>query len=155
MDKVALLTASRLGPTVKINPHTTLVGRLSSTLSLPIQFRQLHKAHKRLSSVSIFLFFWAYFIAYSILIGTFYASKFLAMHALVATRFGLTRGLSASGKAVVDVWDSKRVQAIRTRLFYEFAVFILGCGNSLILLLFWPGWLFIGGILFALWEFSG
>lgn len=47
-------------------------------------------------------------------------------------------------EAVAYVWNSPTVRLVRNRLFHEFAVFILGGGNALILCVFWPGWLLFG-----------
>lgn len=60
-----------------------------------------------------------------------------------------------SSKAVADLWESPTLRLVRNRLFYEFAVFILGGGNAIILLLFWPGWLLVGAVLWAAWQLWG
>lgn len=45
----------------------------------------------------------------------------------------------------------KSTERARQRLFFEFMVFILGCGNGILLLLFWPGWIFIGMLVALTW----
>lgn len=59
-----------------------------------------------------------------------------------------------SAKAAASLWEAKSAQALRKKLVYEFAVFVLGSGNFIILLLLWPGWLVVAGLLFALWRCS-
>ncbi|KAG5979413.1 hypothetical protein E4U55_005189 [Claviceps digitariae] len=66
---------------------------------------------------------------------------------------GLEKGLSMSAPATAGLWEAKSTEALRKKLFYEFAVFVLGCGNPVILLLLWPGWLIVGGLVFALWRY--
>lgn len=39
----------------------------------------------------------------------------------------------------------KATESLRKKLLYEFADFVLGSGNSLVLLVFWPGWIVVGG----------
>ncbi|EHK24347.1 uncharacterized protein TRIVIDRAFT_30212 [Trichoderma virens Gv29-8] len=145
MDKVTLLTASRLEPTVAIRPHSTIVARLGRAFAIPLQL------HHRFKHISLFICLQSYFISYALLVGTRYA----CFYAFVASAFILKHGFAMSTKAIVDVWDSKSVQKVRARIFYEFAVFILGCGNALFLVVFWPGWLILGGACFALWQLTG
>ncbi|KAL7912665.1 hypothetical protein GGI35DRAFT_476502 [Trichoderma velutinum] len=145
MDKVTLLTASRLEPTVVIRPHSTVVARLGRTFAIPLQL------HHRFKHISLFICLQSYFISYALLISTRYA----CFYAFVASAFILKHAFTMSSKAIVDVWDSKSIQKVRARIFYEFAVFILGCGNAIFLFVFWPGWLILGGTFFALWQLTG
>ncbi|PHH89876.1 hypothetical protein CDD83_5049 [Cordyceps sp. RAO-2017] len=62
--------------------------------------------------------------------------------------------LAMSHGAVAGLWPSRHAQLIRNRLFYEFALFVLGGGNTLILLLFWPGWLLVGLACWAVWQMA-
>jgi hypothetical protein len=45
----------------------------------------------------------------------------------------------------------KSTESLRRRLFFEFMVFILGCGNGILLVVLWPGWLLIGGVVAWAW----
>ncbi|OAA33580.1 hypothetical protein AAL_01045 [Moelleriella libera RCEF 2490] len=78
------------------------------------------------------------------------ASQSLALCA----RIGVSHGLSMSAEAVASLWDARTTRQIRKKLFYEFAVFILGAGNVFFLLLLWPGWLVLGGLLYAVWRYA-
>jgi len=40
-------------------------------------------------------------------------------------------------------------------MFFEFAVFILGGGNQVILIVFWPGWIVVGGGVWGMWMVCG
>ncbi|KAG5982326.1 hypothetical protein E4U43_006459, partial [Claviceps pusilla] len=61
---------------------------------------------------------------------------------------------SMSAPAMAGLWEAKSTEALRKKVFYEIAVFILGCGNPVILLLLWPGWLVVGGLVYVLWQYS-
>ncbi|KAI8956546.1 hypothetical protein F5Y11DRAFT_361634 [Daldinia sp. FL1419] len=46
-------------------------------------------------------------------------------------------------------WETKPIQRLRKKIMFEFFALLLGsCGNSLCLLLFWPGWWLLGLIWF-------
>ncbi|KAG6110191.1 hypothetical protein E4U13_005481 [Claviceps humidiphila] len=64
-----------------------------------------------------------------------------------------SNGLSMSAQATAGRWEGRSTQALRKKLFYEIAVFVLGCGNPVIVLLLWPGWLIVGGLAFVLWWY--
>ncbi|KAG6157756.1 hypothetical protein E4U50_008427 [Claviceps purpurea] len=66
---------------------------------------------------------------------------------------GASNGLSMSAQATAGRWEGRSTQALRKKLFYEIAVFVLGCGNPVIVLLLWPGWLIVGGLAFVLWRY--
>ncbi|OAQ62164.1 hypothetical protein VFPPC_07173 [Pochonia chlamydosporia 170] len=149
MDKGSLLTASRVEPGVSLNPHSTLISRLGPVLAFAARFQYF------ISTFSSFLYIHAYFVTSIAFVNALYASRFLAIQAYIATKLGAFHGLSMSARALADVWDAKTTRMLRKKLFYEFAVFILGSGNSVILLLFWPGWLVVGGASFAVWQFCG
>lgn len=149
MDKVTLLTASRLEPTVALRPHSTLIVGLGKAFALSLQL------HHRFLNISLFICLQSYFISHALLAGTSYACKRLLFYAFIASVFILKHGFAMSTKAISDIWDSRSVQKVRARIFYEFAVFILGCGNAMFLLIFWPGWLLLGGACFAAWQLAG
>jgi hypothetical protein len=44
---------------------------------------------------------------------------------------------------------------MRKKLFMEFMIFVLGGGNQLILVLFWPGWVIVGGGIWGVWSLCG
>jgi len=45
----------------------------------------------------------------------------------------------------------KRTESLRRKLFFEFMVFILGCGNGILLIVLWPGWILVGGVVAWAW----
>lgn len=62
-----------------------------------------------------------------------------------------TRSASVLGEISWSVWNSSQGRRLRKKLEFEFFVLILGCGNSLCLAVFWPGW-FIIGLLYLAWT---
>lgn len=149
MDKVSLLTASRVEPAVSLSPHSALISRLAPAITFAARF------HYLLSWLSSFLYIQTYFITRLAAVNAFYASRFLLVQAFIATKFGAWVSLNMSAKAIADVWEARSTQMLRRKFFYEFAVFVLGSGNAMILLLFWPGWIVVGGAGVALWQLFG
>ncbi|OAA63806.1 hypothetical protein ISF_04515 [Cordyceps fumosorosea ARSEF 2679] len=148
MDKVDILTASRVEP-LSQHHHATIISRMGPTLAYAVHL------HNIIGSLSVFLCWRAYLLASISLAGAYWAARILAFHALVATKVGAFHGATASIRAAAAVWDMKTTRMLRDKLFYEFALFVLGAGNGLFLLVLWPGWIVIGGTSFVLWQVCG
>ncbi|KAF7539601.1 hypothetical protein G7Z17_g12399 [Cylindrodendrum hubeiense] len=149
MDKASLLTASRVELGVSVNPRSDIIRLLGPALEIAFRFQSL------ISSVSLFLCLRAWFLATVTLANILYASKIVALQALIATKFGAFHSYTMSTRAADGVWNSKSIQKLRKKLFYEFAVFILGGGNCVFILVFWPGWWVIGGASWGVWMLIG
>jgi len=146
MDRGTLLTASRVKPHLYIPSPSELASQLGPTLGYVI-----HHLPSVLGAVSVFLYLQAYYLlatatllcAGRILIGAGgYAHKNGSVTTFAATM---------STQVVYGTWESPVVKGLRRRIFHEFAMFILGGGNALILMLFWPGWWVLAGTTCALW----
>lgn len=150
MDKVAILTASRVEPNVSIPAaaQSNVIAVLGPTLRYAIQLQNI------LSSASVVIYFHAHYIAGVALAGTWYASKVIAAHAFLASRIGAGHTLAMSRTAVSRTLSSKRWQMLRKRCFEEIASFVFGTGNPILLLVFWPGWLLVGAGV-ATWRLWG
>ncbi|TQV90645.1 hypothetical protein IF1G_10597 [Cordyceps javanica] len=148
MDKVDILTASRVEP-LSQHHHATIISRLGPTLAYAVHFQNI------VGSLSVFLCWRAYLLASVSVTQAYYATRILAFYALVGTKIGAFYGAAASVRAAAAVWDMKTTRRLRDKLFYEFALFVLGAGNGLFLLVLWPGWIVIGGTSFALWQICG
>ncbi|KAJ6443242.1 mediator complex, subunit Med1 [Purpureocillium lavendulum] len=149
MERISLLTVSKVEPAVSIGPHSTVVRRLSPSLILATRWQRF------VATTSCSVLLHAYLTASATLAHVLHAGRFLAVWALGAAKVGALHGLLMSGKAVADAWDSQPVRSVRQKFFYEFAVFILGGGNAIILLLFWPGWLILAGAIWTLYRLWG
>ncbi len=148
MADVTILTASRVEPSVTIPPHATIISRLGPTVAFAVRFQHI------IASLSAVVCWQASVAASFSLATAAYATKILAFYALVTAKLGAFHGFTMSLKAAATVWDWKSTRILRAKLFYEFALFILGTGNGFILLLFWPGWLLLVGS-YAAWYFCG
>ncbi|CEJ94181.1 hypothetical protein VHEMI09729 [[Torrubiella] hemipterigena] len=126
---------------------TTMASRLGPTFATALYFQ------RAVGSLSVFLCWRAYVLATFSLTTLLQTAKLLTFYAYVRMKFGAFHGYIMSTRIVAGVWDSKAVQMLRQKLFYEFALFILGMGNPLILMLFWPGWVVICGTAWAAWQF--
>lgn len=180
MDKVTLLTSSRLEPTAGFRPHSSIIVALGSLLTvaaLPLALEYQARLARLCSSISLRVYnilvslhvytntiivvvvslqgYYSFFISRALLLASSCAGKHLLSHALFASQSFLTHASAMFSKTVVDFWQSRRIQKIRAKLFYEFAVFILGCGNAFFLLVFWPGWIFLGAAVLALRQLAG
>ncbi|PSS16728.1 hypothetical protein M430DRAFT_35411 [Amorphotheca resinae ATCC 22711] len=111
-----------------------------SLLSLAVIFPRL------LSTTTLFVLLRAYFLSAIILRQSAYAAQLLAAQSYYACSL-MARQLFAAAKQSLKLgW--KATERLRKKLIFELAVFVLGTGgNSMILLVFWPGWIVIGGVL--------
>ncbi|KAM3518634.1 hypothetical protein NHJ13051_008053 [Beauveria bassiana] len=148
MDKVDILTASRVEP-LSQHHHATMISRVGPTLAYAVQLQDI------IGSLSAILCWRAHLLSSISLAQAYSAIRFLALHLLVATKLGAFYGAAASVRAATTVWDMKTTRMLRDKLFYEFALFVLGAGNGLFLLVLWPGWIVIGGTSFVLWQICG
>lgn len=104
--------------------------------------------HHMLSHASLYLFLRIYFLAEQVL----HASKILAVGSTMASRFLVANTALLTREALRSAWNSKSGRRLRKKLEYEFFTFVLGSGgNSLILVIFWPGWWAAGFLLLMTW----
>ncbi|CAN8102025.1 unnamed protein product [Discula destructiva] len=67
-----------------------------------------------------------------------------ALQTLLIARELATMAVTALSQIARGAWNSKQSRRLRKKLEFEFFVLILGTGNGIILLVFWPGWILIG-----------
>lgn len=139
MEKVALLTASKVEPSVSIHPRPKINRLLSPTLRIAFQFQRL------LSAITIFVYLWILLLVRAAYISVVFVGKLLAAYAFLTAKSGVVRGSSVSSEAIVRGWNSKRVERLREKLWYEFAIFMLGGGYFVMMIVLWPGWWLVGG----------
>ncbi|PMD19004.1 hypothetical protein NA56DRAFT_706047 [Hyaloscypha hepaticicola] len=114
---------------------------LSSSLYLAAILQQL------LSTTTIFLLFRTYQLSLFLLQQSYHASQVLLIRSLYASSLICKNAVWASKQGMRALWKS--TEGTRKKLFREFMIFILGGGNQVILLLFWPGWILVGGSVWA------
>lgn len=80
-----------------------------------------------------------------------------ALQTFLLTKDLAVRSTTALGKMAWSAWDSKQGRRLRKKLEFEFFVLILGCGNSLCLVIFWPGWILVGlaYLAYLIWSWAG
>ncbi|KAH6676329.1 hypothetical protein B0J14DRAFT_636488 [Halenospora varia] len=131
---------------------TTLLPRLLTSTTLFLTFR--------LALLSYHLLWHSYYASTIILLQTYYASNYLALHSYYASCYlalqsyyastVVAKRLCVAGKfGGKMVW--KRSEHLRNKLWFEFVVFALGGGNGMLLLVFWPGWLVIGPVVWVVY----
>ncbi|KAM0271636.1 hypothetical protein ACHAQH_009024 [Verticillium albo-atrum] len=121
---------------IAIRPGSEFVTLFTRTVNLALGFQRL------LGAVWISLILRAYFVAAVTATTTLFASRVIASRSFNVTKTILL----GSAKGCRMVWKTKRVRRIRKQMEYDFAMVILGPGvNTLIVMVFWPGWWVLGG----------
>ncbi|KAK0742024.1 hypothetical protein B0T21DRAFT_433687 [Apiosordaria backusii] len=94
-------------------------------------------------------------VALRLFLNTYYALSLLASASLIATKaiayrsFLLSkilveRGILAGRWLYAKVWNGQRSRLFRKRLEFEIFVLLFGSGNTILLLVLWPGWIVLG-----------
>ncbi|TVY62813.1 hypothetical protein LSUE1_G010255 [Lachnellula suecica] len=144
------ILAAPTKPTNLLNnrPILTLLSpALSSSLYLATIFQRL------LSTTTLFLFLRAYILSLLLLRQSYYISQVLLLQSYYASSLLAKNGYWASKEGIQKSW--KATEKLRKKLFFELAVFVLGGGNGVILIVFWPGWIFVGGGVWGVWMICG
>ncbi|KAI1740223.1 hypothetical protein F4680DRAFT_124294 [Xylaria scruposa] len=72
--------------------------------------------------------------------GLLYLSLFASVQIFQAARTIMYHSIQFSKQAAWRLWDSKHGRQLRKKVEFEFFTLILGGGNNLCLIIFWPGW---------------
>jgi hypothetical protein len=145
IGKAAILAAPTLqsGSPTRSKPEAiTLLG--------PALNRAL-QAQRLLGSISLFVCLRAYFLASIAAAAILFASRVLALNTFRVS----AATIYICGSILCHVWQSKSAAKIRKKLEFELMVFILGPGHSVILVLFWPGWWALAGLVWMAWSLFG
>jgi hypothetical protein len=126
--------------------RSVLSPALTHSLYLAFIFQRL------LSTTTVFLLFRAYLLSDLLLRQSFYACEILLAQSWYASGIVAKQLFLASKQSLRLAW--RATATLRKKLFFEFMVFMLGAGgNSIILLVFWPGWLVVGPpVLYLMWA---
>jgi hypothetical protein len=146
---MALLAASRTAPTVSLSQRSDVISTIYPLVNSAVQFQHL------IGSAALHLFVRTYFAATIVATASLWASKSIAWRTFLALRILAVRTLFLTARLAWTAWDSKRSRRFRKRLEFEFFVLLLGPGgNSLLLMLFWPGWLMLAAVGWGVWQFN-
>ncbi|KAI0188264.1 hypothetical protein EV127DRAFT_131191 [Xylaria flabelliformis] len=85
--------------------------------------------------------------------GLLYLSLFASVQILQAAGAIIYHSIQFFNQAAWRLWDSKHGRQLRKKVEFEFFTLILGGGNNLCLILFWPGWpiLSVVGLVVLAW----
>jgi hypothetical protein len=136
----------------------TLIHLLTPTLTSSLYLATIF--HRLLSTTTIFLSLRFYFLSliliqqsYNLtsllLLQSYYLSKLTYWISNIAARgsyWGVKKGMGFSWKAL---------EPVREKLFREFMIFVLGAGNGVFLMVFWPGWIVVGSGIWGVWWVCG
>jgi len=142
------------------NPATILTSTYNTkpilTILSPAFTNSLYLAHKLqhlLSTTTLFLLFRAYLLSLFLLQQSHHATQVLLIRIFYAASILGKNALWTGERGMRVVWKS--TEGTRKKLFHEFMVFVLGSGgNAAILVLFWPGWILVGGF-WGIWTVCG
>lgn len=143
------LTMQSSAPAIFTTSDTNILSLLSPAFTHSIYLAVI--LQRLLSTTTLFLLFRAYFLSAMILRQSFYVSQILLLKSHYTSCLVSRQLFIVSKHGMKTGW--KATENFRNRLLFEFMVWILGGGNSVILVVFWPGWIVIGGGLFGvLWA---
>ncbi|EFQ33920.1 uncharacterized protein GLRG_09064 [Colletotrichum graminicola M1.001] len=146
MNKVAILTSSTHELGVTIRQRSDLLALLGPTFTLAVRFQRL------VAVASWLLLVYGHLLATTTLSSTIVATRLFAANSFLL----LNATMSAFRRSLRRAWNSKNVSKLRKKFFMEFATTILGPGgNMLIVLVFWPGWMLVLGLLLAVRMMAG
>lgn len=128
---------------------------LSSGSALEPKIRGVFQRQRRLEALSRAILVHAIYLATASWTLVSVASQLLAMSSFAVARFAAVRSALLSywlGKAL---WASPPLETLRKKAVFEFNMFVLGAGNGLFLVMFWPGWWVIGATVLAVGQLCG
>ncbi|KAL2158867.1 hypothetical protein VTH06DRAFT_4059 [Thermothelomyces fergusii] len=118
--------------------------------SQSVQFQQL------IGSAAFHIAVRAYFVAAVAATVSLWASRSIVWKTLLGSRVVVEKGLFLAKRLSWNAWDSKPSRRLRRRLELELFSWLLGPGgNTLLLMLFWPGWLMLAALFWGLWRLTG
>jgi hypothetical protein len=139
---MAILSQNQHSSTVKTISQSnqiisTLYPALIRSLNFALFFQRLLSTTTFFLCVRISIF--TLYTTKVLLLNAFYASKLLVLSLFIASRV-------VAWRLACTLW--KGTEKLRRKLFFEFVVWILN-PNAVILFIFWPGWIVLGGIYLA------
>jgi hypothetical protein len=147
---MALLAASRTAPSVSLSQRSDVISVLYPLVNSALQFQLL------LGSAAFHLLVRTYFAAAMVATLSLWASKSIAWRTFLASRVVAARSLFLAKRLAWTAWDCKRSRRFRKRLQFELFVLLLGPGgNTLLLMIFWPGWLMFALLGWGIWQMTG
>lgn len=143
---MSILAAPTTNPAAVALPQSSdLISNLGPLLNLALQF------HQTLSSATLVFFIRTYLTARLVGTALFLTSRLAALQALIISRALTISTTSVARWIAWTIWNCKKCRRLRKKLEFEFFALVLGPGgNALFLVLFWPGWIFLGAAFYGL-----
>jgi hypothetical protein len=148
-SKMAVLTVSSSPKTTLATTHSTkpILTLLSPAFTSSLYFAAI--LQQLLSTTTLFVLFRSYLLSVFLLQQSFHVSQILLIQGLYASSVLGRNAYWVSKQGMSVFWRS--TEGIRKKMFKELIIFVLGGGNQLILLVFWPGWIVVGGGVWGVW----
>ncbi|KAL7629789.1 hypothetical protein AAE478_001312 [Parahypoxylon ruwenzoriense] len=135
LSKVDIIAAPTRDPRAAAQQSSSVTTLFAPTLVAAL------RCHQVLVTASLFLYIRTHWIMCRMIL----ASQIFAGQAYVALTFFRFQA-TVLGKII---WNTKTIARLRKKIMFEFFTLILGSGgNTLFLVLFWPGWWVLGLIAF-------
>ncbi|KAG9233097.1 hypothetical protein BJ875DRAFT_58687 [Amylocarpus encephaloides] len=134
------------GSVTKQSPSMQPLSSISPTLTMSL-YLATTLLPRLLSTTTLFLLLRVYILSHLILLHSYYTLAILAIQSYYASVVLLRQGwwLSKGGAR----WAWRGSGGLRKKLWFEFATFVLGNGNGILLIVFWPGWIVVGGVVWV------
>ncbi|KAI1653506.1 hypothetical protein F4813DRAFT_250607 [Daldinia decipiens] len=131
LSKVAIIAAPTKEPQAVTNPSSSIIAISLPTLVVILRCQRVLAAGSLSLHTKIIWFVWQFSQVVRIFASQVYSVlKLSRYHAAILGR---------------TIWKTKSIQHLRKKIVFELFTLMLGsCGNSLCLVLFWPGWWFLG-----------
>lgn len=143
---MSLLAAPTSTPSVALRQSADVISSFGPLLQLAVSFQQI------LSTATILLSIRAYVAFRVICTALLIAGRIAAFNALFLSKMLATQVIAMTTQASVALWDAPSSRRLRKKLEREFFILFLGPGNLLCLMLFWPGWILLAAMGWALWP---
>ena len=147
MDKLGILAASATEPSMSLRRKSDLVNTYVPELGYLLHCSNL--IGSALLSLSLHMTFMTYTLCTYLL----HASRIVTVYTALAFRVFLRKSAESLRRNTSSVWKAKGFKRLRKRIEYELFTILVGPGgNTLCLVLFWPGWIVVGGSMFLVWT---
>lgn len=143
---MAILAASTVEPNMALSKRTNTAALIGPTGKFALHL------HQAFASVSLFVLIRMGLAANLVLLSFLCTTRFVAFRSSLAMRFLALKAVAVVGWGCWAAWKSRTFTRFRKKVELELYALVVGPGgNTLFLLLFWPGWIILA---VALWVMS-
>jgi hypothetical protein len=136
-------------PTTELN--VVLPGRSNKFAAFGPTLRFAYHFQQAIGSVSFFIILRTVFTVNLVLLGLLVTAKVVAFRSYLVSKFLAVKTATLLRLACVAASSSKSVRRFRKKMEYEVYALFVGPGvNTMLLLVFWPGWLVVAPMVLGL-----